>query len=171
MLEISLSLGPALAIAGGALGLAGGLIGSTLGIRAAASAGISVLSEEPGFFRQVIILSSLPMTQTFYGFVVLFIILNTVVPGMLNLTQTQNTVLGWSVFAIGISVFVAELFSAWFQGVVCANGISMLPKTKGAIMINTFILAVYEEFFGILGMVFAILAIFLAQAIIPTIVP
>jgi len=170
MSEVVVPLGSALAIAGGALGLAGGLIGSTLGIRSAGSAGVSVLSEDPTYFRQVIVLAALPMTQTFYGFIVLFYVLYFVVPTMKGLTFTQSTVLGWSILAIGAAVFVGELFSAWYQGVICANGISQLPKTRGAIMTNAFILAVYEEFFGILAMVFALLAIMLAQSLIPSII-
>jgi len=38
---------------------------------------------------------------------------------------------GIAVLGIGIMAGFAELFSAVFQGSVCASGIALLPKTKG----------------------------------------
>lgn len=82
-----MSLSPqAVASLGIALGVVGGVIGSSLGIGKAASAGLSVISEDPGSFKQVLILSSLPMTQTFYGFIFSLLGLTSVLPGI-----TQNT--------------------------------------------------------------------------------
>jgi len=64
----------ALATFGGAMALAGGLAGSAVGIANAASSGVATLSEEPGQLRNVIVLASLPMTQSFYGLIILIII-------------------------------------------------------------------------------------------------
>ena len=61
----------ALATFGGVLALVGGLIGSSIGIGIAGSAGTATLSEDSGQFRNVIILASLPMTQSFYGLIVM----------------------------------------------------------------------------------------------------
>ena len=60
-----------LAVLGGAIALGGGLLGSAIGIATAASAGTATLSEDRGQFRNVIVLSSLPMTQSFYGLIVM----------------------------------------------------------------------------------------------------
>ena len=68
----------ALAVLGGAIGLAGGMAGSSIGVGIAASAGAGTLAEEPGQFRNVILLSSLPMTQTFYALIILILIISTV---------------------------------------------------------------------------------------------
>ena len=140
-----------------ALGLAGGLAGSSIGTAKAASAGLRVLAEEPAFFRQVIILAALPMTQTFYGFIFALLGTTAVLPTIKELTSLKvGAFLG-----VGIAVFCAEFASAWMQGEVCMSGILELPKTKGGIWVHTLILASYVELFGILGFVFGYLMLIL----------
>jgi V/A-type H+-transporting ATPase subunit K len=146
-----------LAIIGGAIALAGGLAGSAIGIGIAGSAGAATLSEEPGQLRNVILLASLPMTQTFYGLITLILILTTVVG---NLSEMPNGGgMGFAVLGIGIITAAAEAFSGAYQGAVCASGISLLPKTKGRILTNSMMLAVFVELIGVLGLVFAIMAL------------
>ena len=142
-----------LAVLGGAIALAGGLLGSSIGIATAASAGTATLAEDRGQFRSVIVLASLPMTQSFYGLIVLILIMTAVVP---TLPETGGA--GFMVFSIGLMVAAAECFSAIHQGNVCASGISLLPKTKGQIFIHSMMLAVFVELLGVLGLVFAIMA-------------
>jgi len=144
----------ALATFGGAIALAGGLAGSAIGIATAASAGVATLSEEPGQLRNVIVLASLPMTQSFYGLIILIIILTVVIP---NLPATGGA--GLAVLAIGIIGAFAEAFSGVFQGSVCASGIALLPKTKGQILTASMMLAVFVELIGVLGLVFTIMAL------------
>ncbi len=143
-----------LATLGGALALIGGLVGSSIGIAKAASAGTATLSEDPGQFRSVIVLSSLPMTQSFYGLIVLILIITAVVPKVVETGGSGMTVLG-----IGLIACLAELFSAIYQGSVCASGISLLPKTKGQIFTSSMMLAVFVELLGVLGLVFTIMAL------------
>ena len=142
-----------LAILGGAIALAGGLLGSSIGIATAASAGVATLAEDRGQFRNVIVLASLPMTQSFYGLIVLIFII-TVAD---KLPETGGA--GFMVFGIGLMVAAAECFSAIHQGNVCASGISLLPKTKGPIFTHSMMLAVFVELLGVLGLVFAIMAL------------
>jgi len=142
-----------LAVIGGAIALAGGLAGSSIGIGIAGSAGAATLSEEPGQLRNVILLASLPMTQTFYGLITLILILQTVLP------KVGDTGMGFAVLGIGIITGAAEAFSGAYQGSVCASGISLLPKTKGRILTNAMMLAVFVELIGVLGLVFAIMAL------------
>ncbi|MEJ2738984.1 MAG: ATPase, partial [Dehalococcoidia bacterium] len=52
---------------------------------------------------------------------------------------------------------------ATYQGSVCASGISLLPKTKGKILTNSMMLAVFVELLGVLGLVFAIMALSLLK--------
>ena len=146
-----------LAVIGGAITLAGALAGSAIGIGIAGSAGAATLSEEPGQFRNVILLASLPMTQTFYGLIVLILILQIVVPSIREMTDPGGV--GFAVLGIGLITALAEGFSAAYQGSVCASGISLLPKTKGTILTSSMILAVFVELIGVLGLVFAILAL------------
>jgi len=148
----------ALATIGGALALGGGLAGSSIGIANAASAGVAVLSEDRGQLRNVILLASLPMTQTFYGLIVLILILTRVVPGL-----PAEGGAGLAVLGCGIVAGLAEFFSGWFQGTVCASGISLLPKTKGRILTNAMMLAVFVELLGVLGLVFSIMLLTLLK--------
>ncbi len=144
----------ALAIVGGALALAGGLAGSSIGVGIAGSAGAATLSEEPGQFKNVIVLASLPMTQSFYGLIILILIITTVVP---NLPAEGGA--GLAVLGCGLIAAAAEFVSAAYQGVICASGISLLPKTKGQILTNAMILAVMVELLGVFGLVFTITAL------------
>ena len=142
-----------LATLGGALALIGGLVGSSIGIAKAASAGTATLAEDPGQFRNVIVLSSLPMTQSFYGLIILILIITAVVP------KVEAGGSGMAVLGIGLIGFTAELFSAIYQGSVCASGISLLPKTKGRIFTSSMMLAVFVDLLGVLGLVFSIMAL------------
>ncbi|HPC03047.1 MAG TPA: hypothetical protein PKY58_13380 [Syntrophales bacterium] len=144
----------ALATFGGALALAGGLAGSAMGIANAGSAGAATLSEDAGQLRNVIVLASLPMTQTFYGLIILIIILTVSLP---KLPEAGGT--GIAMVGIGFMAGCAELFSAIYQGAVCASGIALLPKTKGRILTASMMLAVFVELIGVLGLVFTIMAL------------
>ena len=143
----------ALATIGGSLALIGGLAGSAIGIGLAATAGVATLSEDSGQLRNVVVLASLPMTQTFYGLIILIIILTVVIPNM----PTSGSS-GLAVAAVGTMGGAAELFSAIFQGSVCASGIALLPKTRGQILTSSMMLAVFVELIGVLGLVFVIMA-------------
>lgn len=143
-----------LAVLGGALALAGGFAGSSIGIGVAASAGAATLAEDRGQFRNVMVLATLPMTQTFYALIVLILIITSVVP---KLPETGGS--GFMVLGIGLITAAAEFFSAWYQGVICASGISLLPKTRGAIFTQSVLLAVLVELLGVLGLVFAIMSL------------
>uniref|UniRef100_A0A7C5UVN9 ATPase n=1 Tax=Ignisphaera aggregans TaxID=334771 RepID=A0A7C5UVN9_9CREN len=135
--------------------------GSTLGIQKAASVGAAVISEDPVQRGKVLALSFLPATQTMvYGFIYMFMTYIVYLPAILNKYKGLDAIpLNISFAIIGISLFVglAEAFSAYTQGRVCADTAAQLIKTKGAIFGMGIVLAAYEELFGILGMVFGIL--------------
>ncbi|MBN2254745.1 MAG: ATPase [Deltaproteobacteria bacterium] len=145
----------ALATFGGAMALAGGLAGSAIGIANAASSGVATLSEDSGQLRNVIVLASLPMTQSFYGLIILIIILTVSLPKL----AAAGIGAGVAILGIGIMAGFAELFSAIFQGAVCAAGIALLPKTRGRILTASMMLAVFVELIGVLGLVFTIMAL------------
>ena len=159
-------LGPALAVVGGAVALAGGLAGSSVGVGIAGSAGAATVSEDPKQFRNVLLLASLPMTQTFYGLIILLYVVTQVLPIFENITDPAIAFQkGLMVLGIGLIGGFAEGFSAAYQGVTCSSGIALLPKTKGKILTSAIILAVYTELFGVLGLVFTILALSLTVLI------
>jgi len=150
-----MGIGYALAVVGGALALAGGLVGSAIGIAIAGNSGVATLSEDPKQFRNVLLMASLPMTQTFYGLIILILILTSVDPGI-----TKEA--GYAVLGAGIMAMVAEMFSAIYQGTVCASGIALLPKTEGKILTPGIMMAVYVELIGVLGLVTTIIALSLS---------
>lgn len=142
-----------LAYSGAVLAVLGGAVGSSLGLGASTRTGAAVIGEDIKQVRNVIILASLPMTQTFYGLIVTLLIITRVnsLYGSMELDK------GLFTFTVGLMVGLAELFSAWFQGLTCASGIAELIRTRGAITFNAIILAVYLELIGIMGMVSGII--------------
>jgi len=142
----------ALAVIGGVLALIGGVIGSALGMGVACPAGVAALSEDSSQFRNVVVLAAMPITQTFYGLVTMIIILTSAVP------KVQGGQ-GLMVLGIGFITGCAEFFSAIWQGIIAASGIALLPKTKGQIFTSTFLLALYDELPGVLGIVWAIIGL------------
>ena len=147
----------ALAILGGTIALGGGLAGSSIGLGWAGASAVRALSEAPGQLKNVIVLVSLPMTQTFYGLITLILIITRVVPNISAMDDPRGS--GFAVLACGVITACAESFSAAYQGAVCASGISLLPRTKGGILTNTMMLAVFVELLGVLGLVFTIMAL------------
>jgi V/A-type H+-transporting ATPase subunit K len=93
------------------------------------------------------------MTQSFYGLIVLILVLQQVAPGLPAAGSGGFQVLG--VCLIATSAFAA---SAIYQGMVCASGISMLPKTAGKILTSSMMLAVFVELIAVLALVFSIMA-------------
>ncbi len=143
----------ALASIGGAVALIAGLVGSAIGIATAASGGLATLSEDPRQFRNVLILASLPMTQSFYGLIVLILIITGVRPYM----PAEGSD-GLVALAVSLIAAFAFGFSAVYQGMVCASGIAMLPKTGGKILTSSMMLAVFVELIAVLALVFTIMA-------------
>jgi V/A-type H+-transporting ATPase subunit K len=144
-----------LATLGGGIALAGGLIGSAIGIAIAASAGAATLSQDRTQLRNVIILAALPMSRAFYGIIMLVIVLTVVVPELELATVSD----GFAVLACTLIAALSFGASGAYQGSVCASGISFLPKTKGKILTNSIMLAVFVELIAVLGLVFTIMAL------------
>jgi len=140
---------------GGGIALAGGVIGSAIGIAIAGSAGLATLSTDSKQFRNVIILASMPMSQTFYGLIIFVLILTAAVPRVAEVGGGS----GFSVFACALLAALSFSISAAWKGDVLASGIALLPKTKGRILTNSLMLAVFVELISVLGLVFTILAL------------
>ncbi len=147
-----------LATLGGGIALAGGLIGSAIGIAIAASAGAATLSQDRTQLKGVVILAALPMSRAFYGIIILVIVLTAVVPKLPTVpTGVEGS--GFAVLACTLIAALAFGTSGAYQGSVCASAISFLPKTKGKILPNSLMLAVFVELIAVLGLVFTIMAL------------
>ncbi|MBQ1699300.1 MAG: ATPase [Bacteroidales bacterium] len=133
-----LGLGLMLALAG---------IGSSIGTTIAGNAAEGALKVNPEKSGNYMVLSALPATQGIYGFVAFFMWLSQVTPDT-----------GAKIFGIGISVGIVCLLSAIRQGMVCANGIVGVSQGHN-VFTNTLIYAALPEFYAILGLVGAIMAL------------
>ena len=133
-----LGLGLMLALAG---------IGSSIGTTIAGNAAEGALKVNPEKSGNYMVLSALPATQGIYGFVAFFMLLSQV---------TSDT--GAKICGIGISVAIVCLLSAIRQGMVCANGIVGVSQGHN-VFTNTLIYAALPEFYAILGLVGAIMAL------------
>lgn len=118
-------------------------IGSAVGVGIAAQASTGVMSVDPGKFGKLLLLSALPGTQGIYGFVIAFLLLGKVTPGM-------DMSVAWQIFTAGIPIALAGLLSGIHQGKVCAGGAMMTAKQPDD-SAKSLILAVFVEFYAILG--------------------
>ncbi|MBD3419682.1 MAG: ATPase [Chitinivibrionales bacterium] len=132
------------------VGLSGA--GSAIGTAIGGASVIGMMKKKPEAFGNGLILAALPATQGLYGFVG-FIMYNTALGGLgAGMTLLQGSV----ALGAGIGLGVAALISAIQQGRVCANGIAAMGGGHN-VFGNTFILAVFPEFYAILALVAAIL--------------
>ena len=138
-------------MAGIGLGLMVGLsgTGSAIGLVIGGSSVIGAIKKRPETFGQNLVLSGLPATQGLYGFVCYIIYSGLVSP---DISVFQAAI----VLGAGIAVGLATMISAIQQGKVCAAGISAVGSGHN-VFGNTFILAVFPEFYAILALVAAIL--------------
>lgn len=134
-------LGVALACA-----LAG--IGSAVGVGIAAQASTGVMSVDPKKFGKLLLLTALPGTQGIYGFVIAFLLLQKI--ALFAGDNPLTLVVGWKVFAAGMPIALAGLLSGIHQGKVCAGGAMMTAKQPDD-SAKALILAVFVEFYAILG--------------------
>jgi V/A-type H+-transporting ATPase subunit K len=139
------------------VGLSGA--GSAIGTAIAGSSVIGMLKKKPEAFGNGLVLTSLPATQGLYGFVA-FIMYNT---ALTALGESMTVLQGSVVLGAGLALGIAALISAIKQGQICANGIAAIGGGHN-VFGNTFILAVYPEFYAILALVASILMLGLMQA-------
>lgn len=141
----------AVILAGIGLGLMVGLsgTGSAIGLVIGGTSVIGAVKKKPEAFGSSLVLSALPATQGLYGFVAFILFSGYVTPEM---TVFQGAL----TLGAGVAMGLATLFSAVQQGKVCAAGISAMGSGHD-VFGNTFILAVFPEFYAILALVVSIL--------------
>jgi V/A-type H+-transporting ATPase subunit K len=137
---------------GFALPLGLGAVGSALGIGAAGRAAAGAWAKEgkagkPLDFKYIILIG-MPLTQTFYGFLLLFVGLRAGVLDAAILKQYAGML-----FSIGLGCGLGELFSAWLQGLIGAAGVRCMSEGEGKGLAFIIIAAGIVETVGLLSFV------------------
>ena len=143
-----------------ALGLAA--IGSALGIgttgRAAAGAWAKEAKAGKPLNFSYIIPTGMPLSQTIYAFVLMFITLEPEIVGADATDLTESLANhGGTFFGIGLAAGLAELFRAWMQGKIGAAGIRAISEGEGKGLVNMIIAMGICETVGLFGFVFLLL--------------
>ncbi|MBN2313471.1 MAG: hypothetical protein JXM79_06045 [Sedimentisphaerales bacterium] len=139
--------------------LIGATMGSALGIGAAATAAAGAWAKEAKAGKPLnfayIILTGMPLSQTIYGFILMLVGLSPLVTGEGAITGTHpGTLLG-----IGIAGGIAELISAWVQGLIGAAGCRSISEGQGKGLVFIIITMGIVETVGLFGFVFLLLVL------------
>jgi V/A-type H+-transporting ATPase subunit K len=139
--------------------LIGATMGSALGIGAAAQAAAGAWAKEAKAGKPLnfsyIILTGMPLSQTIYGFILMLIGLSPLVTGENAITTTHpGTLLG-----IGIAGGLAELSSAWIQGIIGAAGCRSISEGEGKGLVFIIISMGIVETVGLFGFVFLMMVL------------
>ena len=153
-------LGLALALLGSALtGIMAG-VGSAIGTGIAGESAAGVLSEDPGKFAKCLMLQVLPGTQGFYGFIIVFLVINKLqlytTPLVISWTQ------GLMVFAACMPVALVCWISGIYQGKASAAAILMISKKPEASG-KALILPAIVETYAVLSLVTSMFLLFGVQ--------
>jgi len=137
-----------------ALGL--GALGSALGIGAAGRAAAGAWAKEAKAGKPLnfsyIILTGMPLTQTIYGFILMLSLRGPVY------NETILASNAGALLIIGIAGGLAELFSAWVQGLIGAAGCRALSEGEGKGLVFIIIAMGIAESVGLFGFIFLLLA-------------
>lgn len=151
---------------GGVIGLVGASFaafaccaGSAIGIGLAGSAAAGVTSEDPEKFSKALVLQLLPGTQGLYGLIIAFIafIKLGLFGGAVNISSI-STGYGAGVMAGCLTMGVAGLVSAIFQGKTAASAIAMIGK-RSELLGKGILLTIMVETYAILGLLISFLGI------------
>jgi len=137
-----------------AYGLAG--IGSAIGIGIVGKVANGVLSEDPNKFGSLLLLTALPGTQGFYGFITAFMIL------FVFFGKAASAMAGFQMFAASLPIAIAGFLSAIYQGMVCAAGAGMIAKRPEEVG-KAIVLGVFVETYAVLGLIASILLLTVIQ--------
>ena len=139
--------------------LAGAAIGSALGIGAAGRAAAGAWAKEAKANKPLnfsyIILIGMPLSQTIYGFILMLVGLAPLITGDNPVTaEHAGTLLG-----IGLAGGLAELFSAWMQGLIGAAACRAISEGEGKGLVFMIIAMGIVETVGLFGFVFLLLVL------------
>jgi len=141
-----------------ALALGLGALGSALGIAAAARAAAGAWAKEAKAGKPLnfayIILVGMPLSQTIYGFILMLIGMKASVYDPAIVAANAGALL-----SIGIAGGLAEMFSAWMQGLIGAAGVRCLSEGEGKGLVFIIIAMGIVETVGLFSFVFLLLVL------------
>jgi len=141
-----------------ALPLGLGAVGSALGIGAAGRAAAGAWAKEAKAGKALnfsyIILTGMPLSQTIYGFILMLVGLSELVYKPDVLAANAGALL-----TIGLAGGLAELFSAWSQGLIGAAGCRAISEGEGKGLVFIIIAMGIVETVGLFGFVFLLLVL------------
>jgi V/A-type H+-transporting ATPase subunit K len=114
------------------------------------------LSEDPNKFGSLLLLTALPGTQGFYGFITAFMIL------FVFFGKAASAMAGFQMFAASLPIAIAGFLSAIYQGMVCAAGAGMMAKRPEEVG-KAIVLGVFVETYAVLGLIASILLLTVIQ--------
>lgn len=117
--------------------------GSAIGTAMGGRASLGAIKKNSEAFGSYLVLSALPGTQGLYGFGSFFILMGSIKK---DLTFFE----GAAIFGAGLTIGVAGLVSALYQGKVCASAIKSIADGEDAFG-KGMILAVFPELYAILA--------------------
>ena len=142
-----------------ALALGLGALGSALGIGAAGRAAAGAWAKEAKAGKPLnfsyIILTGMPLTQTISGFILMLVGLS----AFMTKNPDRVAANAGALLSIGIAGGLAELFSAWMQGLIGASGIRALSEGEGKGLVFIIIAMGIVETVGLFGFVFLLLVL------------
>jgi len=115
------------------------------------------MTEDPENFGRYLILTALPGTQGIYGFIAAFLLImkvNLLTGPPPSLTFSQ----GLNLFFAALPIAILGFISAIHQGKVCASGVGLTVK-RPADSMKAMVLAVFVEFYAVLGLLVTIFLI------------
>ncbi len=132
-----------------------GAAGSALGIGAAGRAAAGAWGKEaregkPLNFKYII-LTAMPLTQTFYAFVLMLVALRGAVYGPGAAASSG------ALFSIGLGCGLGEMFSAWMQGSIGAAAVRAMSEGEGKPFIFCIIAMGIAETVGLFSFVLMLL--------------
>ena len=133
------------------LGAAGSALGIGMAGRAAAGAWAKEAKAGQPLNFKYIILTAMPLTQTFYAFVLMLILLKGGVYGANAGTDAG----AW--FSIALGCGMGEFFSAWMQGAIGASAIRAISEGEGKPFVFSIIAMGIAESVGLFSFVLMLL--------------
>ena len=137
------------AMIGPAVVLAMGCLGSAIGCGIAGMASHGAIARAEENHGKFIAMSAIPSSQAIYGFVLMLLMKNAIL---------ANTLSAWNGIGIGISIGIAIMVSAVYQGLCAATGIQAASRQSGIYGKCLAAVGIVESF-SLFAFVFALLLI------------
>ena len=154
---MEMTMGNFYAILGAAIAVFVSGIGSAIGVGRAGQASAALLGKQPNKFVSCLTFQLLPSTQGLYGFVVGFMLLNTLGALSGNMVQLSDAA-GLSVLAYCFPVALVGLGSAIMQGNVAIGCVGLIGKQE-KIFGKAIVMVILVEIFAVFAFISSLLGV------------